>query len=267
MPNYGIVTNCGKAHIDGFGGIEGVRKGKGELFDYIRGNEGVIFLNNDLDYLNPMSLGIMNIITYGVTAHADYTIVQKADESMTLSVVASNKDETISIHSNLVGEYNLPNIALAFAVGAYFKVPLQNIKNAIEHYHPDNSRSQLIKTASNQVILDAYNANPTSMRAAIHNFSKLPGEKFLWLGAMKEMGEEEANEHRDLVSFIKQWHWAQVVLVGQEFRPHTGEFPWFLDSSLAAEFVEKQKPQNTLILIKGSRGSKMEKLFDAIKAI
>jgi UDP-N-acetylmuramoyl-tripeptide--D-alanyl-D-alanine ligase len=262
LPDYAVINNCGKAHIEGFGGIEGVRKGKGELYDFIRENGGSIFINTDLDYLEEMSKGIVNKITYG-SHNTTYSGTIIPDD-MLLSVAVKMPNESFEIHSNLVGEYNLPNVMLAVAVGAHFGISGQQIKSAIEAYEPDNSRSQFVSKGTNSVILDAYNANPTSMRAAVSNFSKLEGKKELWLGAMKEMGNDEAKEHQELVDFITQWTWEAVILVGKEFEPFKGGHLWFLNSDLAAEYIQQNNPHETLILIKGSRGSKMEKMAEVL---
>lgn len=264
LPDFGIINNCGKAHIEGFGGIEGVRKGKGELYEHIKKNGGTIFVNSDLDYLNEMSLGIQQKITYGTNLEANYKVDLLSGASMKISVVATSNHIDTIINSNLVGDYNLPNIALAYAVGAHFGVNANDIKDAIEQYNPDNSRSQLISNVSNKIILDAYNANPTSMRAAILNFAKLDGSKILWLGAMKEMGEDEAKEHQELVEFLSKWEWQQVILVGEEFKQFKQSYLWFADSASAASYIAQNKPQDSLILIKGSRGSKMEKMFEIL---
>ncbi|MFA6152712.1 MAG: UDP-N-acetylmuramoyl-tripeptide--D-alanyl-D-alanine ligase [Chitinophagaceae bacterium] len=262
LPNFGIINNCGKAHIEGFGGIEGVRKGKGELYDFIRNNGGTIFRNVDLDYLVDMAKGISNQITYG-SDEAVY-VGYVTDNSITLDIHLDAPDYSMDIHSNLVGEYNFPNLMLAVAVGDYFGVAGDEIKSAIEAYQPDNSRSQLIEKSSNKIILDAYNANPTSMRAAISNFSKLEGSKILWLGAMKEMGTDEAKEHQELLAFIEQWQWEDIILVGKEFEPFKADKKWFETSMQAAEYISQNKPREAMILIKGSRGSKMEKMFDVL---
>jgi UDP-N-acetylmuramoyl-tripeptide--D-alanyl-D-alanine ligase len=263
LPDFGVINNCGKAHLEGFGGIEGVRKGKGELYDFIRENNGTIFRNTDLDYLEAMATGIAKQITYG-TKDATYT-GHVTDHSMTLNVAVETPVVYGDLHSNLVGDYNFPNIMLAVAVGAYFGVSKEQVKSAVESYQPDNSRSQLLQRGTNKIILDAYNANPTSMRAAITNFAGLEGtDKILWLGAMKEMGPEEAAEHQALIGFISQWSWKEVIIVGQEFEAFKAGFSWFPDAGAAAEHVSKQKPRDALILIKGSRGSKMEKLLDVL---
>ncbi|MDI9318836.1 MAG: UDP-N-acetylmuramoyl-tripeptide--D-alanyl-D-alanine ligase [Phycisphaerales bacterium] len=263
LPNIGIINNCGKAHIEGFGGIEGVRKGKGELYDFIRENGGGIFRNTNLAYLAEMAQGIDMQITYGI-ADAQYKGVVAGNEKMLEINAVLPEGLSLNLHTRLVGEYNLPNVLLAIAVGGYFGVSPEHIKQAIEAYQPDNSRSQLIKKGDNEIIMDAYNANPTSMRAAIENFSRLEGKKILFLGAMKEMGEDEAKEHEELLAFVQQWDWKYVMLVGKEFEAIKHDFKWFGDSIEASEYIAKNKPQNSIILIKGSRGSKMEKLLEVL---
>ncbi|HEY9178701.1 MAG TPA: UDP-N-acetylmuramoyl-tripeptide--D-alanyl-D-alanine ligase, partial [Flavipsychrobacter sp.] len=223
LPTHGIITNCGKAHIEGFGGVEGVRKGKGELYDFLRGNNGLVFRNTDLDYLYGMATGIDQQVTYG-SANAQY-IGKPLMDDVFLKVAVLSTGHEATIHTNLVGEYNFPNVMVAVAVGLHFGISIDDIKQAIAAYQPDNSRSQWLQAGSNQLILDAYNANPTSMRAAIINFAKadLPG-KMLWLGGMKEMGEAEEYEHRELVALIQQYAWEDVILVGKEFNGMAGGY-------------------------------------------
>lgn len=256
-PTHGIITNCGKAHIEGFGGVEGVRKGKGELYDYLRANGGVAFINTDLDYLLQMAQGITNRITYG-TANAQYT-GQPQMNGVFLSVTMQYEGAEVAIDTQLVGEYNCSNVMAAIAVGLHFGISMQDIKKAIEAYAPDNSRSQWLQKGSNKIILDAYNANPTSMRAAILNFasSGLAG-KVLWIGGMKEMGDAALQEHNDLVSLIGEYAWDNVILVGEEFAGVHGHYTWFENSAAAATYVKANPPENSSILVKGSRGSKME---------
>lgn len=262
-PTHAIITNCGKAHIEGFGGIEGVRKGKGELYDFMRANNGTIFRNTDLDYLADMSKGISNQITYG-TSQGMYT-GKPVMNDVFLSVSLNTPIET-TLKSHLVGDYNFPNIMVAIAVGLHFGVPENEVQTAIEGYNPDNSRSQWLQKGSNKIILDAYNANPTSMNAAITNFANttLP-HKMLWIGAMKEMGQDEAKEHADLVKLIQQYHWENVILVGKEFNGIAHDYLHFETSADAAIFVRQHTPSDAAILIKGSRGSKMELLLDALQ--
>jgi UDP-N-acetylmuramoyl-tripeptide--D-alanyl-D-alanine ligase len=263
LPTHGIITNCGKAHIEGFGGVEGVRKGKGELYDYLRSNNGTIFRNTDLEYLEAMADGINSQITYGRT-NADY-IGKPMMNGVFLDVAMLTKHSETTIATHLVGEYNFANVMVAVAVGRTFDIGIDAIKEAIAAYNPDNSRSQWLQKGSNQVILDAYNANPTSMAAAITNFAQtnLP-TKLLWIGGMKEMGADEHKEHTELVALIGNYKWDGVILVGNEFKdiPHNNQ--WYATSAAAAEAVKQNPPVGSAILIKGSRGSKMEVLLSAL---
>ncbi len=263
-PTHGLITNCGKAHIEGFGGEEGVRKGKGELYAFLRQNNGVIFRNADLPYLENMAQHTAKQITYGSEALAQY----KGTASMegvflTVKYEAENRAEYIKTH--LAGAYNFANVMSAVAVGLFFNVAAKNITAAIEKYQPDNSRSQWMQKGTNNLIMDAYNANPTSMRAAITNFinTELPN-KCLWLGGMKEMGADEKQEHKELIAFVMQQNWHQVILVGQEFATIEHPFLWFADSNAAAQYIAQETPTNCSILIKGSRGSKMEIMAAAL---
>ena len=260
MPTHGLITNCGKAHLEGFGGIEGVRKGKGELFDYLRAHGGSAFVMWDYDYLQDMSKGIPEIIKYG-TRQSDTTGMIDASEPF-LSVTMDNGSGPFAIHSHLVGGYNLPNLMAASAIGHYFGVTDALIQSAIESYQPSNSRSQLLTRGTNQVILDAYNANPSSMKLAIENLARLSHEnKILLLGGMAELGPESMPEHQDIVSLIGQYPWKEVVLVGGDFLKFDHPYKKFATSADAAQWFRQQNFQNAYILIKGSRSMQMEKIL------
>lgn len=261
MPTHGVITNCGKAHLEGFGGEEGVRKGKGELYDYLRQNNGVAFVMQDYDYLQEMSKGIETRITYG-TQNATVNGLVKSGSGM-LEVSITGGADIDLIKTNLVGEYNLPNILLAVAVGKHFKVPDEKIKAALENYIPSNSRSQLIERDGNKIILDAYNANPSSMKAAIENFAKMEGaEKVLILGGMMELGPESVREHQQLVDLINQYHWQAVVLVGGDFSKVSHAFTFFENSLQARSWYKNRHFSNSSILVKGSRSTAMEKVLE-----
>lgn len=261
MPTHGIITNCGKAHLEGFGSEEGIRKGKGELFDYLRAHNGTAFIMQDYTYLQEMSQGIENIVTYG-THDAGVTGTVKSSTGL-LEVNINSGAGISTIKTNLIGEYNLPNILLAVTIGKYFKVPDEKIKQALEHYFPSNSRSQLIEKDSNKIILDAYNANPTSMKAAIENFSKMDGtDKVLILGGMMELGAESVPEHQALIDLINQYSWKSVVLVGGDFDKTNHAYLNFENSDQAKEWFKNQEFNNTNILIKGSRSTQMEKVLE-----
>jgi UDP-N-acetylmuramoyl-tripeptide--D-alanyl-D-alanine ligase len=260
LPTHGLITNCGKAHLEGFGGEEGVRKGKGELFDYLRANNGTAFIMNDYDYLIEMSKGITTVISYGTKNAAITGEVMNSSNFLEVAITKGLSVDTIK--TQLVGEYNLPNVLAAVAVGKYFKVADQKIQSALEHYTPSNSRSQLINKGSNKIILDAYNANPTSMKAAIENFAKMEGdEKILLLGGMMELGKESLQEHQSIISVIDRYKWKAVVLVGGDYKKLQHPYLNFENSLQAKEWFDEQRFTNAQILIKGSRSMQMEKVL------
>jgi UDP-N-acetylmuramoyl-tripeptide--D-alanyl-D-alanine ligase len=263
LPTVGLITNCGKAHLEGFGSEEGVKKGKGELFDHLRTlTHGFAFVMWDYEYLREMSKGISGIIKYG-TKQNDHVIGKVSGNETFLEVeITQGLDERI-IKTQLVGDYNLPNVLAAVTVGKFFEVPENKIRSAIENYTPSNSRSQLIEKASNKIILDAYNANPSSMKLAIENFAKNNSEdKILILGAMAELGKESLQEHQQIIELIKQFKWKEVVLVGGDFPKLSHPFLSFEDSLKAKDWFVKQNFQNSSILVKGSRSMQMEKVLE-----
>lgn len=264
LPNYGLITNCGKAHLEGFGGIEGVRKGKGELFDHLRLNGGTAFVMWDYDYFHSMCTGISKIITYGLK-NADITGKVNSSEPF-LQIELTSGSKIGSLNTNLVGDYNLPNVLAAVAIGQYFNVPEEKIRQAIENYFPNNSRSQLISRNGNTFVLDAYNANPTSMRAAIENFAKQPNpSKYVCIGGMMELGEESIAEHQGIVNLLKQYTWAGVLLVGGDFSKVDHHYLFLPDSNTAMEWLKSKSITNGMFLIKGSRSMKMETLMQAFE--
>ncbi len=260
QPTLGLITNCGKAHLEGFGGIEGIKKGKGELFDYLRANGGSAFIMNNYNYLVEMSKGIASIFTYG-TNHAD--VVGNILTHTTFLQVAISKGINEIIKTQLVGDYNLPNVLAAVAIGVSFEVDSGKIKTALENYTPSNSRSQLIKKDSNTIILDAYNANPSSMKLAIENFAKIEAEKkVLLLGGMMELGNESVLEHQIIIDLLCKFNWGSVVLVGGDFNKVSHPYIYFQNSVLAKEWLAKNNFSNSHFLIKGSRSMQMEKVLE-----
>ncbi len=260
-PTHGVITNCGKAHLEGFGGVEGVRKGKGELYDYLRANEGTAFVFADYDYLQSMSVGIKNIIRYGTKEGLIAGEVWSNEPFLSISLL-KGVEKISRISSQLVGDYNLPNILCAVAMGKYFGVPEEKIKSAIENYAPSNSRSQLLKKGSNTLILDAYNANPSSMKLAIENFAHLSApHKILMLGAMMELGSESLEEHQQIIQLIQKHSWQQVILVGGDFGKMEHPFLYFPLSTDVRQWFDEQSFENTHFLIKGSRSMQMEKII------
>ena len=304
LPTHGIITNVGKAHLEGFGGPEGVKKGKGELYDFLRSKDvpaigtnpspATAFVLHDSADLRYMSRGIPHIITYG-THDADITGISLSPggwyaippiekgqpippppagwlENMPaphpdafLAVKITHGASINIIGTQLVGDYNLPNVLAAVAVGKHFGIPDSSIRQAIELYNPSNSRSQMIERDGNHIILDAYNANPSSMLSAIENFARMPNpgfdRKVLILGAMAELGPESLNEHRAIVNLIAQYPWHQVVLVGGDFEKTDHPYLSFPDSRAAAAWLRNAGLKDVYLLIKGSRSMKMEEVL------
>lgn len=257
LPTHGLITNCGKAHLEGFGGEEGVRKGKGELFDYLRANKGTAFVMWDYPYLQEMSKGIATIYKYG-TQEGD--IVGNAVAADPFLEVAFTKGFEGTITAQLVGSYNLPNVLAAVALGKFFNVAHDKIKSSIEAYTPTNSRSQLVKKGTNQIIVDAYNANPSSMKLAIENFAKAKEEnKILVLGAMAELGVDSVKEHQQIVAEIEKYNWKNVILVGGDFLKTEHHFLSFTTAEEAGQWLQDQQINHSYLLVKGSRSTGMEK--------
>jgi UDP-N-acetylmuramoyl-tripeptide--D-alanyl-D-alanine ligase len=260
LPTHGLINNVGKAHLEGFGGIEGVKKGKGELYDFIRETNGTIFINTDFDYLIEMSSGIADKVSYGT--HDASTTGNLISSEPFLIVNIMNQPDIGEIKTQLVGDYNLPNVLAAVCVGLHLAVPADKIKTAIENYTPSNSRSQLIQSGTNKIILDAYNANPSSMQLAIENFAKLPAnKKVLMLGAMAELGEASLDEHQNIIDLIKKFNWHKVVLVGGDFNKISHPFENFKTSAEARNWYKDQQLTKTHLLIKGSRSMRMEEIL------
>jgi len=264
LPTHGLITNCGKAHMEGFGGVMGIRKGKGELYDHLALTNGTVFVNSDLDYLLEMSEKISHKVYYGKTKGFFNAEVFKAEPLLTVEV--SRLDWGLhQLHTNLVGAYNLPNIEAAVCIGDHFNVPFIKIAQAIATYIPDNARSQLIQKNGNTIILDAYNANPSSMQVAIENFAKQSSNnKYLFLGAMMELGEDSVKEHQSISDLIDSLGLKNVLLVGGDFEKIKHSFRFFIHVDQAAEWLKDNTPTDALVLIKGSRSTKMEKLMDVL---
>ncbi len=261
MPNFGLITNCGKAHLEGFGSEEGVKKGKGELFDYLRAHKGAVFVMSDYDYLTTMSAGITEVITYGNTSGQLQANASTVQGFLQVNFTKGAPMETIQ--TQLVGEYNLPNILAAVSIGLYFKVPAEKIKAAIENYAPTNSRSQLLKWNGNDVILDAYNANPSSMQLAIENFAAVSSNhKIVCIGAMKELGETSIQEHQQLITQLQKYHWEEVIIVGGDFEHCQHNYHYFATAMDARQWIQAKNYTNRSILIKGSRGIQMEQILE-----
>jgi len=261
QPDFGYITNFGKAHLEGFGSVEGVIKGKSELYDYLIDHKKSIFLNAD-DPIQLEKLGHY-IKKYGFTK--DNNDYYKIDFLNANPYVSINFEET-QINSNLIGSYNFTNCCAAILMGKYFNVDLKDIKSAIESYIPQNNRSQIIQKNERQIVLDAYNANPTSMKVALENFSNLTGgPKIAFLGDMFELGKTASSEHQYIADLALELDLEKVFLVGENFNNTKTSFKKFKDYEAIAAYLSKEKlATNCNILIKGSRGMALERLLDLL---
>lgn len=261
QPDFGIITNIGKAHLEGFGSFQGVINTKRELYNYINfcTDKQTVFVNRDNNLLMNISAGL-NRYTYGTSRCKVKVNIHACDPFLEVEY-----DGTI-IKTNLIGDYNIENVSAAIAIGKYFKVPKGKIVSAIENYHPSNNRSQIIDTTRNKVIMDSYNANPTSMQHAIANFSNLSYEnKVLILGDMLELGDETIIEHQALLNLIKQLGFKEVYLIGKTFNKiGASQFKTFANVDAFCKFVTKSPILGQTILVKGSRGIQLEKTYQLL---
>ena len=241
-PNYGLITNVGRAHLEGFGSFEGVQRTKQELYDYLVTHQGTIFRNTDNPYLAAMYQNALQ-------AAGD---LQRNDLHYTTGTMPSG--------THLVGEYNAENVSAAICVGEYFGISREEALEAIRQYVPTNNRSQKMQTANNQLIVDAYNANPTSMQAAINAFK---GDTYI-LGAMRELGEYSHLEHQNIVNMLAERKADFVFLVGEEYLQTTSPYPVFANVEELHDYLAANPLKDKKILLKGSRSTKMEKLLDIL---
>lgn len=264
-PDFGIITNVGKAHLEGFGSFEGVKKTKKELYDYLAG-KGKVFVNMDNEHLMGM-LNDQEIITYGNSEEA-FSKAKFLQASPYLVIeLRSALVGKLYIKTKLIGGYNFENALAAVTVGRYFKIQEADVKVALESYEPSNNRSQLKKTENNVLFLDAYNANPTSMSAAIHNFAELNMKnKLLILGDMLELGDDTDSEHQQLLDLIKEKELSDVYLVGEIFTRINAnyQFQSFAKTDDLLERLNEEQLKNFYILIKGSRGIQLERVIEKL---
>lgn len=262
-PNYGIITNVGRAHLEGFGSFEGVIRTKGELYDYIRRSKGKIFIKKENEYLQSIAKGIEQI-TYGNgdDAFASGQVVS-CDPFLVFNWKQQGKLHTVETH--MIGSYNLDNVLAAVAVGRFFKMPAERISRAIAAYEPTNNRSQFKKTDNNELIIDAYNANPSSMKVALDNFITMPVQpKAIILGDMRELGPTSDELHAEVVEQIKKGQFDKVFLCGEHFSKVGKEFSPFATTEAMVEELRKQPLKGYHILIKGSHSMGLEKLADIL---
>lgn len=262
QPDFGIITNIGKAHIEGFGSYEGVIKTKNELYQYLKTKgerqKTKVFVNGNNELLMNLSEGMERIV-YKTTDNRQQT----TNNSPYLTVNWNNK----TIKTHLVGDYNYENVMAAIAVGTYFNVEENDIINALENYIPSNNRSQFIKSEKNEIVMDAYNANPSSMYHSISNFKKIAYENsLLILGDMKELGNESENEHRDIINLLKELGFEKVILVGEEFKKVSGNTNYknFNNVDELISYIRHNDIAGKKILIKGSNSTSLEKLANVL---
>ena len=261
-PNYGYITNFGKAHLEGFGSAAGVVKGKCELYDYLKINKGVVFINGD-NKKQVQQIG-------------DYKSVNifSKDNSSNIKVSMTSQTPFISfesqgctMESQLVGIYNFSNAAVAIAMGCFFEVSLEKIKKGIESYTPNNNRSQIIQKGSNTIILDAYNANPSSMEVALDNFNSMKSpKKIVILGDMFELGIYSKSEHQAVIDKVNSLNFSSAYYVGSNFfelASDSSKASFYKTTELLQNQLKSLAPRDALILIKGSRGMALENLLDS----
>ena len=270
-PDYGVITNIGKAHLEGFGGVDGVKKGKGELFDFLKKNEGMVFYHADDDILSGMAINLQKKFTYGTNKLYDVvgkmvSAEQYIDFKWKTRYGASSLNSSETIRTHLVGKYNYYNLLCAAAIGNFFKVEEDQINNALHSYIPTNNRSQMHLTENNKFILDMYNANPSSMQAALENFAQLKADdKTVILGDMLELGIETDEEHKKIISLATSKS-IECFFVGKNFYRFKEEFKsvFFADVKEALAHFKENRLQHKTILIKGSRGIKLEELLSIL---
>ncbi len=265
-PTHGIITNIGKAHLEGFGSLEGVIKGKTELFKYLNLNNGIIFLDKDNPHL-ASKVAKENVVEYSEIDPNAETFGQLLSGDPVLSFEYKyKKGKSNKLDTNLAGNYNLKNCLAAISIGMHFQVPEKKINESINNYLPQNIRSQWVKTEKNNVLLDAYNANPDSMRCAIMNFSELEKtNKLLIIGEMLELGKYSSQEHEQIISLLKLFNFETVYLVGkafQDLKQHS--YQTFISVEEVKSHLKETNPIQASILIKGSRGVRLEVLLEVL---
>lgn len=262
-PNYGLITNVGCAHLEGFGSFEGVLHTKGELYDYLRHTNGKIFINQENKDLMGIAHGLEQI-TYGQHEGA-FAVGHVVESNPFLTFDWKQQGKIHVVETHLVGAYNIDNVLAAVAVGRYFKIPAERISRAIAAYEPTNNRSQYKKTERNDLIIDAYNANPTSMKAALDNFASLPVHpKAVVLGDMLELGKTSDELHSGIVRQLQAEAFDKVYLCGQHFARTADSFPSFTTTEELIAALRQDKLEGYHILIKGSHSMGLENVVELL---
>ena len=258
QPDFGYITNFGKAHLEGFGGFEGVIKGKSELYDYLKSANKIAFINANDPIQVEKTIDIKQI-TFSDQNNADYQIELIENKQEYLAVKYQNLD----IQSHLTGNYNFSNISCAIAIGSYFGIDSDLIKQGIENYYPSNNRSQIIEKENYKIVMDAYNANPSSMEASLNNFAKFEGSKTIVIGDMFELGEESKTEHQRILELAESLHFNQIYILGLHFKETNAtntNVVKFDNRQSFEEFLKNNAINSQNILIKGSHGMRLDLL-------
>lgn len=258
QPDFGYITNFGKAHLEGFGGYEGVIKGKSELYDYLKDHRKTIIVNENDPVQVEKTENYVPKITFG-KEDSDYQFALFSEENF---VGLKYKDQKAV--SKLTGEYNFTNLCAAASLGLYFGIDFENIKNAIQNYTPTNMRSQIVKKEGKTLVLDTYNANPSSMTASLHNFITFEGSKTIVIGDMLELGEESEKEHQNILKLAQELGFDQIITVGKNFKKVNSTETAFENTAELTEYLKLNKILSENILLKGSRGIALEKSIDFI---
>ena len=258
QPNFGYITNFGKAHLEGFGGYEGVIKGKSELYDYLKHNQQTILVNENDQIQVEKTTDYKTKITFGKRS-SDYFFEIFSNEHF----VGLDYQETKAL-SQLTGDYNFTNLCAAASFGLHFGVSIDEIKKAIESYIPTNMRSQVVKKNDKTLVLDTYNANPSSMTASLHNFITFEGTKTIVIGDMLELGEESVVEHINILKTAHDLGFNEIITVGKHFKAVNNSSKSFENTAELIEYLSLNKIQSENVLLKASRGISLEKAIDFI---
>ena len=255
-PNIGYITNFGKAHLEGFGGFEGVIKGKSELYDYLKENNQTILVNEADEIQREKTKNYSKKITFGVDDSQYY--FEKFVENNLVGITYKGQ----KIKSNLTGDYNFTNICAAVSLGLYFDIDFEEIKAAIENYKPTNMRSQVVEKNGKTLVLDTYNANPSSMALSLNNFSQFAGAKTVIIGDMLELGEESIMEHQKIWELAQSLNLDEIITVGSIFKQVNPSEKSFKNTDELIEYLKQNPIKNKNILLKGSRGIALEKVIE-----
>ena len=255
-PNIGYITNFGKAHLEGFGGFEGVIKGKSELYEYLKQNDQTILVNEVDEIQREKTKNYSKKITFGSDDSQFY--FEKFVENNLVGIIYKGQ----KIQSNLTGDYNFTNICAAVSLGLHFNIDFEEIKSAIENYKPTNMRSQVVEKNGKTLVLDTYNANPSSMALSLNNFSQFTGSKTVIIGDMLELGEESITEHQKIWELAQSLNLDEIITVGSIFKQVNPSEKSFKNTDELIEYLKQNPIKNKNILLKGSRGIALEKVIE-----